>query len=241
MPYRALRECCINAFAHRYYHHLGGSTSIAIYDDRIEITNIGAFPPDLQLERLLDVHDSHPQNPIIANVLYKSGVLENWGRGIKLMVDECRRVDIPDPEFHADGGFVWVVFRYTRVLAGKDHTSTIQDPQSTPQDDPSSHTKTPHKCPENTPQVPPNHPSSHTKTPHKLRIRAKHIKRLIETMGDDAYSIKELLERMNLKDRKNFIKTYLNPAIEEGMVELLFSDRPNHPNQKYRLTKKEQR
>ena len=41
VPYKAMRECCINAFAHRFYHDSGTSVSIAIYDDRIEITNSG--------------------------------------------------------------------------------------------------------------------------------------------------------------------------------------------------------
>lgn len=49
-------------------------------------------------------------------------VLESWGRGIKLMVDECRRVGIPDQEFHADSGFVWVVFHYTRITVGYNPT-----------------------------------------------------------------------------------------------------------------------
>ena len=128
VPYKALRECCINAFAHRFYHHPGTSVSIAIYDDRIEITNSGIFPQDMSMERLLGLHDSQPHNPIIANVLYKSTILESWGRGIKLMVDECRRVGIPEPEFHCDGGFVWVTFHYTRYLAGQDHPSTTQVP-----------------------------------------------------------------------------------------------------------------
>lgn len=39
--------------------------------------------------------------------------------GIKLMINECCRVGIPDSEFHADGGFVWVVFHYTRVVVGQ--------------------------------------------------------------------------------------------------------------------------
>ena len=128
VPYKALRECCINAYAHRFYHHPGTSVSIAIYDDRIEITNSGVFPQDMSMERLLGLHDSQPYNPIIANVLYKSTILESWGRGIKLMVDECRRVGIPEPEFHCDGGFVWVIFYYTRNLAGQDHPSTTQVP-----------------------------------------------------------------------------------------------------------------
>ena len=59
-------------------------------------------------------HDSKPQNPIIANVLYKSKILESWGRGIGTMVDECKRVGLPAPEFNTDGNFVWVVFKYKR-------------------------------------------------------------------------------------------------------------------------------
>jgi hypothetical protein len=38
VPYKALRECCINAFAHRVYHRPGSSVGIAIYDDRMKET-----------------------------------------------------------------------------------------------------------------------------------------------------------------------------------------------------------
>ena len=42
IPYKALRESCINSFCHRSYHHPGSSVSIAIYDDRVEIRNTGS-------------------------------------------------------------------------------------------------------------------------------------------------------------------------------------------------------
>lgn len=138
IPYKALRECCTNAFCHRLYHRPGSSVGIAIYDDRVEIENSGTFPPDMTLEKLLGGHNSEPQNLIIANVLYKSEVLESWGRGIGLMISECRRVGIPDPEFHTDGNSVWVVFHYSRKTIG-------QAPTATPQ--------LPHSCPTATPQV----------------------------------------------------------------------------------------
>ena len=129
IPYEALRECCINAFCHRAYHRSGSSVGIAIYDDRVEIENSGTFPPDLTVERLLVGHNSEPQNLIIANVLYKSNVLESWGRGIALMVNECNRVGIPAPEFNTNGTAVWVTFRYTRTTVGpKHHPSTTQAP-----------------------------------------------------------------------------------------------------------------
>ena len=84
------------------------------------------------MEKLLSGHNSEPQNLIIANVLYKSEVLENWGRGIELMISECRRVNIPDPEFHTDGNSVWVIFRYTRKTMEYDPTATRQLPDSCP-------------------------------------------------------------------------------------------------------------
>lgn len=132
IPYKALRECCTNAFCHRLYHRPGSSVGIAIYDDRVEIENSGTFPPNITMEKLLSGHNSEPQNLIIANVLYKSEVLENWGRGIELMISECRRVNIPDPEFHTDGNSVWVIFRYTRKTMEYDPTATRQLPDSCP-------------------------------------------------------------------------------------------------------------
>lgn len=35
----------------------------------------------MSLENIKSEHRSEPQNPLIADVLYKRGVLENWGRG----------------------------------------------------------------------------------------------------------------------------------------------------------------
>ena len=132
IPYKALRECCTNALCHRLFHRPGSSVGIAIYDDRVEIENSGTFPPDITMEKLLSGHNSEPQNLIIANVLYKSEVLESWGRGIGLMISECRRVGIPIPEFHTDGNSVWVIFRYTRKTVGDYPTVTRQSPDSHP-------------------------------------------------------------------------------------------------------------
>lgn len=132
IPYKALRECCINSFSHRMYQKPGSSVSIAIYDNRVEVTNSGTFPEDMTLERLLGPHDSEPLNPIIANVLYKSKVLESWGRGIGLMISECQRVGLPAPEFHSDGAFVQVVFRYMCDAVGQNPTVTPQLPDSYP-------------------------------------------------------------------------------------------------------------
>ena len=57
-------------------------------------------------------------------------------------------------------------------------------------------------------------------------------------MRDEHLSVKELMERVELKNRENFLDYTLNPAIKEGYVSLLYPDKPRHPRQKYLLTVK---
>lgn len=64
------------------------------------------------------------------------------------------------------------------------------------------------------------------------------IAKLVSILGNNQLSVKELLQAFGLKDRENFIRLFLNPAIEEGFVKLLYPDKPRHPRQKYLLTVK---
>ncbi len=139
IPYKAIREGVINALCHRQFRTPGGSVGIAIYDDRVEIVNPGSFPCGWDMEKMKAGQCSEPQNPLIANVLYKRKLLENWGRGISLMVEECLKANLPEPEFKAFNGFVILVFRYsketpasTRQAPDKYPTSTRQVPDKYP-------------------------------------------------------------------------------------------------------------
>ena len=62
--------------------------------------------------------------------------------------------------------------------------------------------------------------------------------RLVQTMGLEKLSIKEIMGKIELKHRPTFMENYLNPAIENGFVRLLYPDSPRHPRQKYLLTVK---
>ena len=62
--------------------------------------------------------------------------------------------------------------------------------------------------------------------------------RLVLTIGAAKLSIKEIMTAIGLKGRDNFLNLYLNPAIENGFVRLLYPDSPRHPRQKYLLTVK---
>jgi fido (protein-threonine AMPylation protein) len=66
----------------------------------------------------------------------------------------------------------------------------------------------------------------------------KKVAELIKALAEGTLSVKELMERLELKGRDNFLSNYLNPAISEGCVEPLYPNSPRHPRQKYKLTVK---
>ena len=66
------------------------------------------------------------------------------------------------------------------------------------------------------------------------------IQNLVKVIGNSQCGIKDMLEGVGLKDRKNFLEYHLIPAISEGYVRLLYPDKPRHPRQKYLLTVKGQ-
>jgi ATP-dependent DNA helicase RecG len=116
-PPIALREALINAFAHRDYALGGGSVSIAMFDDRLEITSVGPLHFNLKVEDLLKPHPSRPWNPTIADVLYRRGLIEKWGGGTLRMAEASERAGTPAPEFFADHQRVTVTFRAAGYVA----------------------------------------------------------------------------------------------------------------------------
>ena len=110
IPYKALRECLLNALAHRVYHQPSSFVSIAIYDDRVEVANTCQLPDDLTFEELINAHSSHAQNPLIAQVMYYGKYLETWGRGIELMQEQCALAGLEAPIFSYEGGCFRVTF-----------------------------------------------------------------------------------------------------------------------------------
>jgi ATP-dependent DNA helicase RecG len=48
----------------------------------------------------------------------------------------------------------------------------------------------------------------------------------------------ELMKALNLKGRDNFLKKYLDPALNLGLIKMTQPDSPKSPTQKYCLTEK---
>lgn len=87
-------------------------------------------------------------------------------------------------------------------------------------------------------QSPDKHRTSTGQARDKLRTDNYNIVEIIKVIGDRQLSVKEMMDGLNLKGRDNFLNLYLSPAIAEGYVRLLYSDKPRHPRQKYLLTVK---
>jgi ATP-dependent DNA helicase RecG len=109
-PMAALREVLLNALVHRRYSS-GIHTQIRVYDDRISFWNDGLLPEELSIAALMGQHASRPRNPLIAEVCFKAGYIDTWGRGIEKITQACQTAMLPAPRFEeADGGFRVTLF-----------------------------------------------------------------------------------------------------------------------------------
>ncbi|MBP5446215.1 MAG: Fic family protein [Acholeplasmatales bacterium] len=60
------------------------------------------------------------------------------------------------------------------------------------------------------------------------------VNKLLEVMEYGIpYSANELLSRLNIKSKETLRASYLNPAIENGLVRMTLGNKPNSKNQKY--------
>lgn len=206
IPYKALREALINSLCHRQWEKYNLTNSIAIYDDRIEIANPGIFPPQVTPETIKKDHESYPYNLIIAETLYKSTYLENWGSGTKRIIDACKEHGLEEPVWNLEGGFVIITLKrpdYTKVTTRQEFSQQN---------------------------------SSTTQVRPKYDPSTAQVRQLIKFMSNDYMDTKGIMELFNFRSAKRFRENYLRPALADGSLERLYPDQPKHPRQKYRLT-----
>lgn len=110
-PPLAVREALTNAICHRDYSSAGGAVHVAMYDDRLEIMSPGTLPANFTPESLYGPHRSEPWNPLIADVFFRRGIVEKWGRGTLEMVKLAVAAGLPRPQIEDAHGSVTVRFR----------------------------------------------------------------------------------------------------------------------------------
>jgi len=100
----------LNALIHRNY--MGAPTQIRVYDRKMFVWNDGDLPTTITLPQLTELHSSHPRNPILAGACFLGGYIDSWGSGIMKIINSCKAVELPSPEFlEKEGGFRVTLFK----------------------------------------------------------------------------------------------------------------------------------
>lgn len=109
-PVSALREMLLNALVHRTY--MGSMVQLRVYDNKLTLWNEGNLPEGMDLESLKRHHISRPRNPIIADICFKAGYIDSWGRGTLKIINSCKEAGLPEPTITAlDGGILVSLFK----------------------------------------------------------------------------------------------------------------------------------
>jgi predicted HTH transcriptional regulator len=115
-PPWVVREAVINAIVHADYSIGGAGIQIAIFDDRMEITNPGFLPFGLTLEAALS-GVSRLRNRVIGRVFRELGLIEQWGSGIGRMIATCTERGLKPPRFEELGTNFRATLYGERVVA----------------------------------------------------------------------------------------------------------------------------
>ena len=109
IPIEALREAIINAIVHRDYAITGSDIKISVFDDTVEILSPGALPNAITVEEILRGR-SEIRNKIIARIFKEADMIEQWGTGVRRIVESCAAAGLNPPDFIETGHFLTVKF-----------------------------------------------------------------------------------------------------------------------------------
>lgn len=127
----AFREILLNAIVHKDYSSCN-PIQISVYEDKIYIWNDGEMPANLSsTDKLFKKHSSKPYNPKLANIFFKSGMIEAWGRGFDKIKTACLQYNGPLPEYDINEDGIMVLCKacdkYLKLLTNKHLGQSDQD------------------------------------------------------------------------------------------------------------------
>ena len=70
---------------------------------------------DITVEDLSKPHPSRPHNKLIADVFYKAGFIESWGRGTQRIIDKCVAEGLLAPVYEYKMVFLYLNFSNERI------------------------------------------------------------------------------------------------------------------------------
>jgi ATP-dependent DNA helicase RecG len=109
IPDKAIREAVLNALIHKDYTS-PSAISLRVYDPTVSVWNDGELEK-LSIEDLSIEHDSYQRNPLIADIFYRAGYIEAWGRGTLTIIEKTVKSGLPKPTFQTRQGGFEVIFQ----------------------------------------------------------------------------------------------------------------------------------
>ena len=150
-----------------------------------------------------------------------------WGTGTTDIIELCEKSGLRTPEFHQDEDFLIRIWRPENAGAtlSTDHqTAHETDHQTAHEID----LVQGHEI---------GHETGH-ETDHEIGHESEQVMRLISVLRDGVKTREKIMLLLNLKGRDNFRANYLIPAINAGLVAMLYTDNPRRKGQAYYLTQK---
>lgn len=94
---RAVQEVLANAVAHRDYLIYGQEIMCLMFDDRLETISPGGLAGKLTKENFDKIRYS--RNPILTRFLHEMKLVERLGRGVRLIREEMKKLEVGPPQF----------------------------------------------------------------------------------------------------------------------------------------------
>ncbi len=126
---KAIRESLVNAFCHRDWRD-PDYVQVAVFKDRLEIRSPGSLYGNLTFDEIRQGNVSRRRNPKIAEMLRRIHLVEAWGRGVPLILENA-----PDASFIEIGGLFITRFARPSARQAIPETSTetgLKTAQETP-------------------------------------------------------------------------------------------------------------
>ena len=197
IPEDALREIIFNSIVHKL--QFGTWNQMSIYDDHIRLWNEGVLPEDYTVETLMSKHTSKPRNPKMAQVFYRAGFIEAWGRGYEKIMKAFDKANLKRPEFTVEqGGVTAVIYReiFMSIRGDAKLNQTDTEPIQTEQDT----------------------QKGSEKGSEKTRDRI-----VCEMKENPSVTINELAKMLSISDRA--VSKHLKKLQEQGIIRRVGADR----------------
>ena len=161
--------------------------------------NEGVLPEDYTVETLMSKHTSKPRNPKMAQVFYRAGFIEAWGRGYEKIMKAFDKANLKRPEFTVEQGGVTAMIHREIFMSvrGDKHSNQIRIKADT---------------------EPKQYEQSSEKGSEKTRDRI-----VCEMKENPSVTINELATMLSISDRA--VSKHLKKLREEGIIRRVGADR----------------